>query len=319
MKYSLTASLIAAACTVGAHATINQVSDPSQLNQGPYTVEDFEDDTFEPGATYTSGSGGAPTLASAANFANGVTPSGVQGLGSPGFPDTIIVNLDQPASSGGLWFGNDDLCCSTGFTATLTLRNGMTVLAQLQVEANMNDNCDQFIGWNGDEAVTSMEIDFAGEGLFLYIDDVYFNVGGPSDDCPEDINNDGTVDIQDLLALLAAWGPCDDSPNGGCTEGFTCGQGQAVNCPDVDNPECFCFTGFDGNPVCTTSSICSDLETCFDGNCPPGTVCTIDTCCIDPVCAIVCPDVSRGQQVFEPGTLRMNGLVPERPRGGGAR
>ena len=25
---------------------------------------------------------------------------------------------------------------------------------------------------------------------------------------PEDINEDGTVDIDDLFAILAAWGPC---------------------------------------------------------------------------------------------------------------
>ena len=29
--------------------------------------------------------------------------------------------------------------------------------------------------------------------------------------CPEDINQNGTVDFQDLLVLLSAWGPCDAS------------------------------------------------------------------------------------------------------------
>ncbi|UCD75146.1 MAG: hypothetical protein JSV91_15355, partial [Phycisphaerales bacterium] len=31
--------------------------------------------------------------------------------------------------------------------------------------------------------------------------------------CPADVNSDGTIDIDDLFALLAAWGPCD-----GCAE-----------------------------------------------------------------------------------------------------
>ena len=32
---------------------------------------------------------------------------------------------------------------------------------------------------------------------------------GPcSGTCPEDLNADGVVDVLDLLALLAAWGPC---------------------------------------------------------------------------------------------------------------
>jgi len=32
-----------------------------------------------------------------------------------------------------------------------------------------------------------------------------FAAGGT---CPSDVNNDGTVGINDFLGLLAAWGPC---------------------------------------------------------------------------------------------------------------
>ena len=32
-----------------------------------------------------------------------------------------------------------------------------------------------------------------------------FAAGGT---CPSDVNNDGTVGINDFLDLLAAWGPC---------------------------------------------------------------------------------------------------------------
>lgn len=41
------------------------------------------------------------------------------------------------------------------------------------------------------------------------------NGNGIPDECetvPQDINMDGSVDIEDLLALLAAWGPCTDCP-----------------------------------------------------------------------------------------------------------
>ncbi len=31
-------------------------------------------------------------------------------------------------------------------------------------------------------------------------------------ECLPDITGDGTVDLDDLLAVLAAWGPCDDCP-----------------------------------------------------------------------------------------------------------
>ena len=37
---------------------------------------------------------------------------------------------------------------------------------------------------------------------------VWAGVGGPP--CPADLDNDGFVGITDLLALLAAWGPCPD-------------------------------------------------------------------------------------------------------------
>jgi len=47
------------------------VYDPLDLSQGPYSAEDFQDNVFLPGATYTCGSG--------------ITPSGVQGLRSDEF------------------------------------------------------------------------------------------------------------------------------------------------------------------------------------------------------------------------------------------
>ena len=31
---------------------------------------------------------------------------------------------------------------------------------------------------------------------------------GTCESCPEDVNTDGAVDVSDLLALIAAWGPC---------------------------------------------------------------------------------------------------------------
>jgi hypothetical protein len=42
------------------------------------------------------------------------------------------------------------------------------------------------------------------------IDDIFAVLAawGPCDDCPEDINDDGVVDIDDLFDVLAQWGPC---------------------------------------------------------------------------------------------------------------
>jgi hypothetical protein len=42
---------------------------------------------------------------------------------------------------------------------------------------------------------------------------VLVTVTDGGDPCPEDIDGNGTVDVADLVSLLAAWGPC-----GGCPE-----------------------------------------------------------------------------------------------------
>ncbi|UCD76464.1 MAG: hypothetical protein JSV91_05975 [Phycisphaerales bacterium] len=45
----------------------------------------------------------------------------------------------------------------------------------------------------------------SGEEWYDVLPDIYAE---PTDDCAEDLNDDGTVDIDDLFAVLAAWGPC---------------------------------------------------------------------------------------------------------------
>ena len=52
--------------------------------------------------------------------------------------------------------------------------------------------------------------DVNGDGV-VDIDDVFAVLGawGPCSDCPEDVNGDGGVDIDDLFEILANWGPCD--------------------------------------------------------------------------------------------------------------
>lgn len=45
---------------------------------------------------------------------------------------------------------------------------------------------------------------------YVDIDDVFAVLAawGDCSDCPEDVNDDGTVDIDDLFGVLAEWGPC---------------------------------------------------------------------------------------------------------------
>ena len=200
------------ASAMAASGGIVQVFDPSELTGGPFTIEDFEDDIFEPGATYTAITG---VLRIGAGL-DGQTPSGVWGLSTDNFPDPITITFGVPASSVGLWFGNDDICCAQSFFANLDIFGPGGLIGTISVNANMNDFADQFIGFNSDELVTSVTIRY-GAGfdvaLFTYIDDVYFNI--PTEICPWDCDGaestDGTVGIVDFLALLSQWGQVGSS------------------------------------------------------------------------------------------------------------
>lgn len=170
--------LLSAALCLGAanaNAVIIQVASPAGLTQGPYTLETFEG-ALGAGVTYSASSG--TFTATAAGFAGGVTPSGVLGLSTGSFPDPISLIFTNPVSSAGLWFGNDDLCCSAGYTAFMDIFDINGLIGSISVVANMNDFADQFLGFISDQAVTSVTVRYGtgtNVGLFTYIDDVYFN------------------------------------------------------------------------------------------------------------------------------------------------
>ena len=163
---------------ISANATIIQVASPASMTQGPYTFEDFEDNIFAPGITFSASSGIQRVSGS------GVEHTGSFGLTTNDFPDPINLVLDfgSPTSSVGLWFGNDDTCCSSGFTAFLDIFDVGGLIDTISVVANMNDVNDQFIGFVSDDLVTGVTLRY-GSGsdvsLFHAIDDVQFNVAAP--------------------------------------------------------------------------------------------------------------------------------------------
>ncbi|MEM7044857.1 MAG: hypothetical protein AAF543_18770, partial [Pseudomonadota bacterium] len=126
------------------------------LTQGPYTVEDFEDDVFVAGATFDSTSG--TVRGTSATFSGFVTSSGTFGLTTEIFPDPISITFASPTSSVGLFFGNDDTCCASVFDANLDIFDAGGLIGTVSVTANMNDFADQFIGFVSDELVTSVVI-----------------------------------------------------------------------------------------------------------------------------------------------------------------
>lgn len=174
MKKLLSIALLALASA--AQATIVQVAAPGALGPGPITLETFEG-ALGAGVTYSASS--SITIGNAGTYASGGTASGTRGLSASSFPDPITLTFAAPTSSVGMYFGNDDICCSSGFTAYLDIFNAGGLIGTIGVEANMNDFADQFIGFTSDELVTKVTIRYGNGsdvGLYTFIDDVQFNV-----------------------------------------------------------------------------------------------------------------------------------------------
>jgi hypothetical protein len=176
---ALAAGAILAFSCAAAHALpVTQVFSPAQLN-GSLVVEDFEDEVFVPGVTFSSNSGILRYTSDAAS--GGVTTSGIWGLSTNNSPEPIVFEftLSQPAGSVGMFFGNDDTCCASPFTAYLDVFGASGLLGTIGVEANMNDYVDQFLGVNSDTPITSVQLRY-GSGfdvtLYHYVDDFQFAV-----------------------------------------------------------------------------------------------------------------------------------------------
>ncbi len=169
---------------MAANATIIQV-DFSGMNQGPYTIEDFES-TFDPGATYSADSGVQTFSGDGFNRGPG------NGLTTNLFPEEIFIDFLNPVTSAGYWFGNDDTCCSDPFIALMDIFTVDGYLTSISIEANMNGMNDQFLGFIGDEFITRISIQYLVNdeltGHFHAIDDVMWNAAA----VPEPV----TIDIK---------------------------------------------------------------------------------------------------------------------------
>jgi hypothetical protein len=76
---------------------------------------------------------------------------------------------------------------------------------------DQNMDCCRILGaccLNGDCAEMIEEACTAAGGTSWSIYDQCADVTCPDDDCPADVNGDGTVNILDLLSVISFWGPC---------------------------------------------------------------------------------------------------------------
>lgn len=160
--------------TTTAQASITQVFNVGALGAGPLKVENFEDGTFVSGISFTAPNGIQRMSSSSAS--SGVTTSGTMGLTTNTYGQAITMNFSTPASAIGLYFGNDDRCCSSGFTAYMDIFGTAGLLGTIGVAANMNDYVDQFLGFTSDQDVTRVTLRYGSGnvGLYHFIDDVTF-------------------------------------------------------------------------------------------------------------------------------------------------
>jgi hypothetical protein len=126
------------------------------------------------------------------------------------------------------------------------------------------------------------EIGFAAIHLTIKVFAQHGN-GGPLP-CHGDINGDGVVDVSDLLALLAAWGPCADPNN--CPADIN-GDGVVDvtdllallsawgDCPDLPGDSCVGNCGGMAPDGCYCDELCCELQDCCEdkheacGGCEP--------------------------------------------------
>jgi hypothetical protein len=131
-----------------------------------------------------------------------------------------------------------------------------------------------------------------------------------------DINCDARCNLVDVVTLIAIIfqglePPCD--PCGGrnpeCV-GAECGTFLPCNEPN-DCTQPVCATTWNGEGLCIEGATpCLDLPLCEDGNCPPGYVCIVNSCCGVPVCvpeSAFCEQLPPSSQGATPQPLTTDG------------
>ena len=110
------------------------------------------------------------------------------------------------------------------------------------------------------------------------------------------------------LRNVSAQGAVTGNPNPEC-RGARCGTFTPCSTNNVD---CVCTTTTSGGGFCVPGSTqCNTLVPCGrDGSCPAGSLCAVDTCCIDPVCipvSLTCPPSDRDSKASESSSRESSG------------
>ena len=174
---------LAALLAAPAAAAVTPVFAPESLNGPARVVEDFEDTAFDVGISFSGGTRvqadgtSLPTPSGSFGYAFATKDGGV----AIGAPLTLEILFAAPVRSAGLFFGNDDPCCTAALTVTLDVFTDMGLAGSVDLAANMNDAADQFVGFNSSEAnITRLALTYGlgRQNLSIYVDDVQF--GAPA-------------------------------------------------------------------------------------------------------------------------------------------
>jgi hypothetical protein len=144
------------------------------------------------------------------------------------------------------------------------------------------------------------------------INDLLRLIGDWADPSPCDFDGGG-VGVLDLLALLGNWGPCETT----CKQPGTCDTRFVVCGRNLD--PCYCFMLPDGSGFCAHDFLCAGLTECPGGNCPPGFVCIVSSCCGVDVCVPASQECSEGLAVapgVQPEVSTSSAIVPGAARSG---
>jgi hypothetical protein len=130
--------------------------------------------------------------------------------------------------------------------------------------------------------------------------------GIASPNCPADIapapNGDGLVNVQDLLAVIGAWGQCP----GGCINAGQCDDGNPCTLDQCVAGQCV------NTPI---AGCCQDVMDCDDGNPCTLDICVAGACVHQPIAgccqsAAECPVVPNASYVCVNNVCQFNGCSP---------
>lgn len=154
--------------------------------------------------------------------ANRINAKGVRLLGATGVqimaPSSLTSCLDLHAVqlgslATGSWINSPNVGDERVEAAALTDTGNVAWLNSPAVLSNSNSNKTDMVTCVGNAMLISCWADDRIGANRLYAQNINQDGSlGGSAPCPSDLNTDGTVNVSDLLAVIAAWGPCVNCP-----------------------------------------------------------------------------------------------------------